>query len=251
MEKDSKVLINFHGEVPTSPVEVILREGEAPKALDQLPIMQPEKINLSGVIDLPYKWLEKRIDTIDQKKANIVVDREKMKVSLTINEEDFYKKNTLSGSVQFSEVYEKFGINNETIGWDPNKLGQFLRLNRGLFQDKETCMKMVSNLKNFTAKANTEIQKHRDSSGSTADVYRSQVESNLPKSFTVELQIFKGTEKQLIEVEFDHYVMDGKVYLQLVSPGANEITQAYRDTCIDNVLNDIKEIAPEIAILEV
>lgn len=251
MEKDSKVLINFHGEVPTSPVEVILREGEAPKALDQLPIMQPEKINLSGVIDLPYKWLEKRIDTIDQKKANIVVDREKMKVSLTINEEDFYKKNTLSGSVQFSEVYEKFGINNETIGWDPNKLGQFLRLNRGLFQDKETCMKMVSNLKNFTAKANTEIQKHRDPSGSTADVYRSQVESNLPKSFTVELQIFKGTEKQLIEVEFDHYVMDGKVYLQLVSPGANEITQAYRDTCIDNVLNDIKEIAPEITILEV
>lgn len=251
MEKDSKVLINFHGEVPTSPVEVILREGEAPKALDQLPIMQPEKINLSGVIDLPYKWLEKRIDTIDQKKANIVVDREKMKVSLTINEEDFYKKNTLSGSVQFSEVYEKFGINNETIGWDPNKLDQFLRLNRGLFQDKETCMKMVSNLKNFTAKANTEIQKHRDPSGSTADVYRSQVESNLPKSFTVELQIFKGTEKQLIEVEFDHYVMDGKVYLQLVSPGANEITQAYRDTCIDNVLNDIKEIAPEIAILEV
>ena len=251
MEKDSKVLINFHGEVPTSPVEVILREGEAPKALDQLPIMQPEKINLSGVIDLPYKWLEKRIDTIDQKRANIVVDREKMKITLTINEDEFYTKNTLSGSVQFSEVYEKFGINNESVGWDPNKLGQFLRLNRGVFQNKETCMKMVSNLKNFTAKANTEIQKHRDPSGSTADVYRSQVESNLPKSFTVELQIFKGTEKQLIEVEFDHYVMDGKVYLQLVSPGANEITQAYRDTCIDNVLNDIKEIAPEIAILEV
>lgn len=251
MEKDSKVLINFNGEVPTSPVEVILREGEAPRAIDQLPIKQPEKINLSGVIDLPYRWLEKRIGTIDQKKANIVVNREEMKISLTINEDDYYSKNTLSGSVQFSEVYEKFGINDESVGWDPNKLGQFLRLNRGVFQDKETCMKMVSNLKNFTAKANTEIQKQRDPSGSTADVYRSQVESNLPKSFTVELQIFKGTEKQLIEVEFDHYVMDGRVFLQLVSPGANEITQAYRDTCIDNVLDNIKEIAPNIAILEV
>ena len=112
-------------------------------------------------------------------------------------------------------------------------------------------MTIVSKLKNFTANAKTQIEKVRDSSGSIAEVYRSEVESNLPKSFIVELQVFKGTSKQNIEVEFDHFVKDNEVYLQLVSPGANEAVLEYRDRCIDDVLCQIRDIAPDIAILEV
>ena len=76
------------------------------------------------------------------------------------------------------------------------------------------------------------------------------VESNLPKSFTLSLAIFKGTPKVPIVVEFDHYLADGECFLQLVSPGANEAVEAYRDSCIDEVLGKIREIAPEIAIME-
>lgn len=96
-----------------------------------------------------------------------------------------------------------------------------------------------------------EIEKQRDPSGSVADVYRCQVESNLPKSFTVNMAIFKGTAKQPIEIEFDHYLTNGEVFLQLVLPGANEVMESYRDKCIDEVLDKIKDIAPDIAILEV
>lgn len=252
MESNEKVRIFLGEGVDISkPIEVILREGEAPKAQEQLPIKAPESISLDGVIDMPLKWLEKRIDTIDQKKANIKVDREKMTVSLTINEDDFYTKNILTGKIQFSDTYSKFGINNAETVWTPNQLGQFLRLNRGVFEDKPNALVLISNLKNFTAKAKSEIQKQKDPSGSTADIYKQQVESNLPKSFTVSMPIFKGTAKQVIEVEFDHHVMNGEVYLQLVSPGANELTNEYRDVCIDAVLADIASIAPEIAILEV
>jgi hypothetical protein len=77
------------------------------------------------------------------------------------------------------------------------------------------------------------------------------VESNLPKSFTVNLAIFKGTPKVAITVEFDHYLADGDCYLQLVSPGANEAVEEFRDNCIDDVLNRIREIAPDIAIMEI
>jgi hypothetical protein len=84
-----------------------------------------------------------------------------------------------------------------------------------------------------------------------AEVYKCHVESNLPKSFSICLSIFKGTPKDRIEVEFDHYMSDGEVYLQLVSPGANEMIESYRDTCIDQVLDKIRVIAPDIAILEV
>ncbi len=57
--------------------------------------------------------------------------------------------------------------------------------------------------------------------------------------------------KQPIEIEFDHYLTNGEVFLQLVSPGANEVMESYRDKCIDEVLDKIKDIAPDIAILEV
>lgn len=201
MENQEKGLTVNIGEYKgEKPIEVVYRIGNAPKALDELPIKQPESISVSGVIRTPLDWLEKRIDTIDQKRANVKVNREKMSITLTVNEDDYYTKNTFVGTVELSEVFSKFGINNGECGWIPAKLGQFLRLNRGVFMQKEDCMKLVSVLKNFTANAKTEIQKQRDPSGSMAEVYRSQVESNLPKSFTINISIFKGTAKHLLKL---------------------------------------------------
>lgn len=252
MEREEKVQIHIHEGVDVSkPIEIVLREGTAAKAVEALPTKAPESISMSGVISTPFDWLAKRIDTIDQKFSHIKVDRESMTIALTVNESDAYTKNTITGTVQLSEVFEKFGINNEKKAWEPARLGQFLRLNRGVFEDKEKCMVMVSALKNFTANAKSEIQKQQDPSGSRAEVFRQQVESNLPKSFSVILSVFKGTPKEAIDIEFDHYLSDGDVYLQLVSPGANEMVESYRDSCIDQVLDKIKEIAPDIAILEV
>ena len=39
--------------------------------------------------------------------------------------------------------------------------------------------------------------------------------------------------------------------VKLVSPGANELAEDYRDKCIDEVLDGIRAIAPDIAILEI
>lgn len=250
-DQKEKVVVNIGNYNGKDPIEIIFRNGEAAPQPTPLATKAPESINVSGVISTPLDWLEKRVGTIDQLKANIQVDREKMQITLTTDERDGYLKSKIVGTVAFTDTYEDFGINNSQVGWLPAKLGQFLRLNRGVFEDRQECMKLVSLLKNFTAKAKAEIQKQRDPSGSTADVYRQEVESNLPKSFTVHIAIFKGTAKEAIEVEFDHYLKDGDVFLQLVSPGANELTESYRDQCIDDVLNKIREIAPDIAILEV
>lgn len=234
-EKNKGLNINIEHYTGEKPIEVVYRLGDAAQAQQPLATKAPEKISVSGTISTPYEWLSKRIDTVDQKRANVVVNREKMTIQLTVNEDDYYNKNTFTGTVEVSETFEKFGINDGEKGWIPAKLGQFLRLNRGLFEDKEKCMVLVSNLKNFNAKAKAEIEKQRD----------------LPKSFTVNMAIFKGTAKQPIEIEFDHYLTNGEVFLQLVSPGANEVTESYRDKCIDEVLDKIKDIAPDIAILEV
>ena len=118
------------------------------------------------------------VRSISADRANVLVNRESMTITLTVNEDDEYTKGVLKGTVELSDVFKKFNINGNT-GWNPNKLGQFLRLNRGVFADKEQCMVLVTKLKNFTAKAKAEIQKQRDPSGSMAEVYRTEVESNL------------------------------------------------------------------------
>lgn len=48
-------------------IEVVLREGKAPVALDP---KEPEKVVISGTIDAPFRWLEKRVELINQKSAN-------------------------------------------------------------------------------------------------------------------------------------------------------------------------------------
>ena len=124
MENQEKGLtVNIGEYKDKKPIEVVYRIGNAPKALDELPIKQPESITVSGVIRTPLDWLEKRIDTIDQKRANIKVNREKMSITLTVNEDDYYTKNTFVGTVELSEVFSKFGINDGECGWIPAKLG--------------------------------------------------------------------------------------------------------------------------------
>ena len=252
-EKDNRRPINVNIEeyYGKEPIEVILREGVASDPVQPLPAKEPLKYSVTGVISTPFDWLEKRIDTVEQHDANIQVDRENMTITLTVNESDYYTCNTFVGKVEYGDLYKKLGINCEDRGWNPNKLGQFLRLNRSAFEDAEVCMLLVSRLKNFTANCKAEIQKQHDPSGSVADVYRSKVESNLPKSFTLCMPIFKGTAKERIEVEFDHYIVNGEVLLQLVSPGANEVAEQYRNGCIDGVLDRIRKIAKDIAIMEV
>ena len=247
---EKTVQVNIENYTGEKPIEVIVRRGEAARQAEPLPTKAPEKIDIAGVLATPLEWLKQRVGTIEQSCAHITVNREKLTITLIVNERDYYTTAQIVGTITFSDKFKALGINDSGKGWEPAKLGQFLRLNRALFKDKEACAKLVSTLKSFQATCNATIQKQQDPSGSRAIVYQQQVESNLPKSFTLEVPIFKGTAKQAIEVEFDHYVTDGDVMLQLVSPGAEEFTEFYRDTEIEKVLTEIKQVAPGIAILE-
>ena len=79
-----------------TPIEVVLREGEAPVALDP---KEPERVVINGTIDAPFKWLEKRVELINQKSANIIVNRDKMCLTLIIDETNYYQT-VISGVLQ-------------------------------------------------------------------------------------------------------------------------------------------------------
>lgn len=229
-----------------APIEVVLREGKAAVALDP---KEPVRVVISGTIDALYRWIEKRVELIDQKKANIIVNRDRMAMSLSINETDYYQTK-ISGVLQESKEMVKFGINTEKK-WEPIKLSQFFKMHRAFFKDKSENMMLVSTLKNFKAKVNQDIERSKDENGSKTDNYSQVVDSNLPKSFKLNIPLFKGFDCEEIEVEIYADVDGREISLSLVSAGANEAIEEYKNMVIDKQIEAIKAIAPDIVIIEV
>jgi hypothetical protein len=229
-----------------TPIEVVIREGDAPVALDP---KEQEKVIISGTIEAPLRWIEKRLSLINQKASNIIVCRDKMSITLTVNETDFYR-NIISGTLEPSKEMVEFGINTDKV-WEPNKLSQFFKMHRAFFKDKAENMLLVSTLKNFKAKVAQDIEQSKEENGSKTDNYSQVVDSNLPTSFKLNLPLFKGFAYETIEVETYADVDGRNVTLSLVSAGANEAIEEYKNKVIDEQLDSIRKIAPEIVIIEV
>lgn len=246
MEKENKINVVVPRDYNGKPIEVVIREGKAPVALDP---KDPVRVTINGTIDALYRWLEKRVELIDQKTSNIIVNRDRMAMSLSINETDYYQTK-ISGALQESKEMVEFGINTDKK-WEPIKLSQFFKMHRAFFKDKSENMILVSTLKNFKAKVNQDIERSKEENGNKVDNYSQVVDSNLPKSFKLNIPLFKGFACEEIEVEIYADVDGRDVSLSLVSAGANETIEEYKNKVIDDQLNAIREIAPDLVIIEV
>lgn len=230
-------------------VEVFLREGAAPKLLEE---KAPLNTDLEGTIGSVAEYLSKRIDAqqFEQKDCHIIVDRDKVKIMLVINENCEYRRGVVKGQLSYYPKFLEFGINTDK-SWAPAALGLFIKMNRAFFPDRETNMRLVTTLMNFTATINSKVDRAIQENGNRTDCFTQIVNSNLPASFTIEMPIFKGMPAETIEVETFAQVNGRDVSFVLLSPGAQATLEELRNKVIDNELSKIKEIAPDIAIIEV
>lgn len=245
--QNEKLQINFAPGMAKA--ELVLREGVAPKELDP---KAPVKTLLNGVIGAVVEYLTKRINTgqFAQKDCHILVNRENIEITLIINEADEYKRGEIVGKLGYNPKFVEFGINGGKI-WTPTELGMFIKMNRSFFADRSENMKLVSCLMNFTADVNNKIDRAVKENGNRTDNFAQVVNSNLPESFTIQMPIFKGMQPETIEVETFAQVNGREVAFVLLSPGAQATLEDLRDKVIDEQLKQIREIAPEIAIIEV
>lgn len=243
---NEKLQINLGQE--TNHAEIVIREGTAVKELEP---RAPVKTNLLGVIGVPYEYLLKRVSTgqFEQERSYIAVNRENISLTLVTNEHDEYLYGVVTGKLEFHPKFKGFGINFNKV-WSPAELGMFFKMNHSFFTDRATNMKLVHELMNFTATVNNKIEKSVKESGDRTDNFAQIVNSNLPESFTLVLPIFKGTKPETIEVETFAQVNGREVSFILISPGAQAVLEEIRDGVIDEQLDLIREIAPNIAIIE-
>ena len=229
--------------------EVVIREVDK---VNELPVLEPEKVNISGTITSIFSFLEKRWGCegqINHEHTHIIVDRDNLSMTLVANETDARNKIVIVGKLQLSRQFMEFHINDGYV-WEPLVLSQFFKMNRTYFSNRDENMNLVSVFKNFKAKVNTDYERDRKENGSYTDNYSQIVDSNMPDRFFVVLPIFKGTKAQSIEVETYATINGHDVTVQLISPSAQQVVDETLDAIIDEQIAAIREIAPEIPFIE-
>lgn len=245
-----KLQINLDKDVPKQ--EVVIREVNQ-VVEHELPALEPRKVVISGTISAIANFLEKRCQCegqIDLTHTHILLDRDNLKMTLICNETDERNIMKVEGTIELSRQYKEFHINDYQFPWNPIKLGNFFKINRTYFENTETNMELVAKLKKFSADVKAHVDKHKDEDGSVNFKYSQAVDSNLPKSFMLNIPIFKGSEAEQINVETDATIDGTDVQFFLISSDAAAIYETARDKVIDKELARINEIAPQIPIIE-
>lgn len=223
-------------------LEVIMREGEA------LPLHEPVKVQISGILDSPARWLEKRPELQQiTNKCHVRVDREMLLIVLQINENAHYGTE-IKGTLTLTDAFRKFHIN-DGHSFTLVELAKLFKMNRSFFETKQKAMELVTTLQNFKGKVNKDLEASNDNRGNKKVDFVQAVESNLPEAFTLHLPIFKGLEAE--DVVCEVYVDPDDWSCQLISPDANDIVERYRDEEINKVLDRIEEAMPGVAIIEI
>jgi hypothetical protein len=209
-------------------------------------IRDPKIIGITGTLDAPYRWLEKRITKIEQLDAHVIVNRANLTIVLKLEDKDYFG-DAITGKACFHPAFLIFAINSGTYR-TTHELAQLFKMNRSHFENQSKAMSLVTELQNFKAKVDSEIEKTSNNRGDKRDLTAQVVNSNIPEKFNLNIPIFKGQPKRLIEIEI--YINPADLTCTLVSPEANDMTETYRDTMIDEVLAKITEAAPAIVIIE-
>lgn len=220
--------------------DMVIRFGDA------LPLKEPKYVSINGTIDAPARWVEKRKDDIVSADAHILVDRDHMTITLNTDENNFYS-DQIVGTLTLSTEMQEFGINTGEYMSCFDMADRIKQL-RTYFETQQEAMKLVTELRSFKAKIDKELELSDDKRGNQTIMRAQTVESNLPKSFKVNMPIFKGTEKRTFEVEVE--INPNDLSCTLVSPDAHDIVVQERDNQMDAVLGRIGDAAPNIVIIE-
>lgn len=220
--------------------DIVIRFGDA------LPLQEPKFVSIHGTIDAPARWVEKRKDDIVSADAHVLVDRDRMTITLNTDENSAYM-DQIVGTLTLSTEMQEFGINTGEYMSCFDMADRIKQL-RTYFETQQEAMKLVTELRSFKAKIDKELELSDDKRGNQTIMRAQTVESNLPKNFKVNMPIFKGTEKRTFEVEVE--INPNDLSCTLVSPDAHDIVVQERDSQMGGVLVRIAEAAPNIVIIE-
>jgi hypothetical protein len=222
--------------------ELEIRTGDAGR------IIESKAVNIVGIINTPLEYLKVRKQHIDFAIANIQVHREGLSIIISLDENlDIESK--ISGILSLTQEFKNFGINSGK-GWVPRELAEFIKMNRVCFESKDTANKLCAILSDVKIRIDKVVEDQKGQQGKIRQLKEQTLkECNIPENLTLEMPIFKGAKKSTFLVEI--WINPDDLSVKLISPDAADIIRQVRDEEIDSVITQIREICPELAILEI
>lgn len=259
--------INLH--LPEGQKELIVRHGEAEKL-----VPFRESITITGQLDVPRvhltnpsKWLTKvnfehpgdgMLDETGLEKlrkesdsplnfSHLRVERSARKITFCEDAGNPWESN-YHGRLEFDPRFSKFKINSGE-SYTTLDLANFIKMNRSHFETRDKAMQLVSELRNFKAKVDKDVENAADDRGNRRILLAQAVESNIPESFKITVPVFKGQDPMTLEIEIAINPQD--LSCSLISPEVNDYIEDTTDSLIDAELDKIRELFPNLRIFEV
>lgn len=220
--------------------EITIREGQATA---QLPLKEPQIINVSGDIKTISNFLEIRKENahssqvLDANKIIVTVDKTARTITMELDPENHYGA-TINGKLYSAPELAAFQINSGTFSREG--FLKVVRFNKLWFNDKELHSKLVQNLSNITIKTEAELQQANDRQGNKNNSYdqKAKVPDTWIRTFDLLIPIFKGFEPVKINMEICFEVTPSGFSFWLESPELVEFTEAQLDKIFEDALTE-------------
>lgn len=219
----------------------------------------PVSININGNITAVGEYIQKRMcgsadpghmyqGQFDPLESNILVDRDELTISLTINENDPHEKGCITGIIKENPDLTEWHINTGS-SWTHSDLAQFIKMHRSCFKSNKVAMEVSNSLRDLKMTIDKKIEVSDDTKGTFKNLLIQKViETSIRSSFNLEMPIHKGMQAYEFEVEL--YVNPDTFKVTMISPDINDVIAKVQDEVIDEQIKAINEAAPKIVIIE-
>lgn len=237
-EQHIKYHHNFKSETPST---IIIREGSAPKVYD------PEQVELAGVITAPAEYLGKRPELVPTDCSHVIFNKRNRSILLIVDEKSHFKTSII-GVLEKDEFLKSLHINS-TTSYTIADLAKALRFARRHFASPDDHNKLLLRLRNFTAKITQETKQTDDRAGNKMQSFESKVSEFSTANelgFVLRRPIFKGLEKQNINIRIEIDVNNGQVALYLVCDELEEM----EDALLESIFSEQKAVFEKYVCVE-
>ena len=225
--------------IATDQKTLTIYEGSA------LPLMSPEKINISGDIKSVGSFLNVRkskgsgFQQIDVSKAIVIVDKKDLTIELSLDPENYYGAK-IKGTLQKSDELQPFCINqNKTFSKE--ELVKLIKFNKIFFEDPTKHGQMLLAFQKVESSVNIKANDSSDDRGNKERAFVKEVTSNAPTEFILNIPIFKGFAPARFRIEVCLDVTEGSARFWFESIELHEISQKQVTNIFDEELKSASE----------
>jgi hypothetical protein len=241
--------------------EIVIRKGDA------VPVHVEPAITITGLtIDGPREFLQKPLMYSDLRIGKYGVEPDRVNT----NRECIYDLSYIKYSIKGRKIELKYNtkavdpvtiegtlkLSSDLSDWDINsgkrmtslELAQFVRMRRHFFETKDVALKLEKEFQSFKAKVDKEVEANDDRRANVKFSLVQKVTTSMPLEFTILVPVFEGREKTAIKIEIDIDPTD--LSCSLVSPSLKEYIDTESEAIINNELQCIKELHPDLRIFQ-